>query len=858
MDELNTLSVSCAVLFVLPALARRLFLGRSGEGAVPIVVFIAVHFFCFHAFSALSYGFNLRGVSGLAILMGASLGTTALVCKFFVATTKQLPQEGGSRFNVALALGLAVIAVSTDYLVFRLQGFEFDTGQSRFSAPFAGDHWRHAAIISGLLREDQSIFFPDSSLVYQVLWHQGAAAILSVLPEAVTTFKRELALTLVTALIMYFCIFDSILKMRPQIARYWPLLLLVLALAGTEADLFNAGLSYLKFGNFAFAADSSSTIPSPYRYFSLKLVSLTAPQHAAFFIFAALAVRYLYCVLRPSDEKSGCEWSALRSSLVFAVLGAVFSPVLAALTLPFIYLAAFWRVPAFRGELSRLAKYCAFAVVTVITLHWVILRLAIWAPFLRPNITGGGSGAYGVKLFPAFDLSSGLAANLPWALVSTSGVLGAVLLGLLVWMAVAKRKLLKEPLVLAFLAACIFWNGVLVDTEIQRHSSMAIAFIGLLVVALYLPWKSRWIVSTLVVIPSIFVCVLLNTHFIRAYENNAGFMPLTTGWPDYFCMNDLVRKRFPGMPLVVATPRNFELPIGVEAGPTFVWSQVAAVHQRMTAEQATEMDAINPRDWVTFRKVGETSGEALVDRLKALGFKGAVWGPMEDELYGRALAGVMAKPQRFLASCGYVGLYSFSDSDPRGPVDPVSAHNVFRKHLNAQPEHLLSRELSIDLQSFPSDSKYETAGENVARWGKAAVSGIQPWNAAFVNDGLADEAASPVLLTGNHFLPWWQVDLGTTFNVHSVRIVTPRKKGFPQYELKNVYVLLSDSPFTQLSPLSEARKEGVAVRFISGEIAGDVVVPFGKSGRYLRVQASDQRHLMLTEVEVYSKTSIKP
>jgi hypothetical protein len=657
-------------------------------------------------------------------------------------------------------------------------------------------------------------------------------------------------------MLMYFCLFDTILRLRPQIVRSWLLIGLVLALAGTEADIFNAGLSYLKFGHVAFAADSSSPIPSPYRYFSLKLVSLTAPQHAVFFMFAALAVRDLYRAVLPAEQGPVDTWAALRSSLANACMGAVFSPVLAALVLPFLYFAAFWRVAAFRGGLVRVARYCAMAVGAVLALHWVILRMAVWTPFLRPNITGGGSGAYGVKLFPALEVSNGLVSNLPWALAATSGVLGVVVTGLLAWMVVARRSLLREPLVLAFVASCLFWNWVVVDTEIQRHFSMAIAFMGLLVVALHLPWRSRFVGIWLVVIPVMGACALLNGYFIRAYERNAGFMPLTTAWPDYFCMNDLVRGRFSGMPLVLATPRHFELPIGVEAGPALVWSQVAAVHQRMTAAQAREMDAVNPRDWATFRKVGEADGGALLERMRALGFKGIVWGPVEEEMYGPRLAAAFARPGRFLASCGFVGLYSFSDNDPRAPADPASAHHEFRTRMDTQPERLLSRVQGVALKVAAAGNQVVPEGRNVAKGAKASVSGREPFGVAdFVVDGLADEAASPALLTGNQFLPWWQVDLGATYGIDSVRIVTPRKKAYPQYELRNAYIILSDRPMTQQSPLSEARKSGTVVRFVAGEIAGDVIVPVGASGRYLRIQASDQRHLMLTEVEVYSSSA---
>lgn len=853
MGELAATALGIIILLALPLCFEWALRRRSWRSEKSVAAFVALHFFVFHTISALTYGFAVRGWVGLLLLSASSLALTGVLSRASLVWCDDTTLKKSASWPVFIALAMAIAAVSTDWWVFRSQGFDFDTGLSRFAAPFAGDHWRHAAIIAGLQREDQSIFFPDSALVYQVLWHHGAAAILSALPDAVTIFKRELALTLVTGLLMYFCLFDTILRLRPQLLRGWPLLGLVLVLGGTEADIFNAGLTYLQSGHAAFAADSSSLIASPYRYFSLKLVSLTAPQHAVFFMFAALAIMNLCRVVQIDDPPSGSIWMLLRASLVFASMGAVFSPVLAMLVLPFIYLAVFWCVAAFRAEWVRVVRYCAVAVGVVFVLHLLILRMPLWAPFLRPNITGGGSGSYGVKLFPVFDVSTGLITNSPWALASTSGVLGLVVAGLLVWMALCRRSLLRQPLILAFLVTFIFWNWILVDTEIQRHSSMTIAFLGLLVVALYLPWNSSFTRIGLIMIPSVGVCVLLNGYFIRAYEQNAGFMPLTKAWTDYFCMNELVRKKFPGIPLVVATPRHFELPIAVEAAPTLVWSQVATVHQRMTAAQAEEMDALNPRDWGTFRRIGESTGEAMLERMKALGFRGALWGPIEEELYGPALARVFAKPQRFLASCGFVGLYSLFDNDPRGAADPVSAHKAFRRLLEEQPERLLSRISSVDLKVYVAGNLDFQEGRNVAKGAKTSTSGRETAGSAdLVVDGLADEAKSPAFLSGNQFLPWWQIDLGATYDIVSVRLVTPRKKTYPQYELKNAYIMLSDHPMSQRSPLSEGIKPGTTVRFVAGEIAGNVVVPVGASGRYLRIQASDQRHLMLTEVEVFS------
>jgi len=56
---------------------------------------------------------------------------------------------------------LALAAIGTDAWIFSLQGFSYEDRLSRFAAPFAGDHWRHTAIIGGLLRGSEAVFLPD-------------------------------------------------------------------------------------------------------------------------------------------------------------------------------------------------------------------------------------------------------------------------------------------------------------------------------------------------------------------------------------------------------------------------------------------------------------------------------------------------------------------------------------------------------------------------------------------------------------------------------------------------------------------------------------------------------------------------
>lgn len=109
--------------------------------------------------------------------------------------------------------------------------------------------------------------------------------------------------------------------------------------------------------------------------------------------------------------------------------------------------------------------------------------------------------------------------------------------------------------------------------------------------------------------------------------------------------------------------------------------------------------------------------------------------------------------------------------------------------------------------------------------------------------------------------PWWQVDLGKSRAVDSIRIYK-RNGDQEKRDISNFYVFVSDTPFTtaDTDPDVLAAKPGVYHVFVTQPSGVPIDVPVGGVGQYVRIQqksntAGDPRGLQLIEVEVYSKAT---
>lgn len=106
-----------------------------------------------------------------------------------------------------------------------------------------------------------------------------------------------------------------------------------------------------------------------------------------------------------------------------------------------------------------------------------------------------------------------------------------------------------------------------------------------------------------------------------------------------------------------------------------------------------------------------------------------------------------------------------------------------------------------------------------------------------------------VALTKNkpEAFPYWQVDLGAATDLTGLRLWGATSYS---YRTKDIWVLVSDTPFTS-TDLNVARAApGVTSTFLPGPLLRGVPVSVSRTGRYIRVQASSQRYVQLAEVQI--------
>ncbi|MEM9717992.1 MAG: discoidin domain-containing protein [Bacteroidota bacterium] len=103
--------------------------------------------------------------------------------------------------------------------------------------------------------------------------------------------------------------------------------------------------------------------------------------------------------------------------------------------------------------------------------------------------------------------------------------------------------------------------------------------------------------------------------------------------------------------------------------------------------------------------------------------------------------------------------------------------------------------------------------------------------------------------TQSEFQPWWEVDLGQLSSVGEIQIYN-RSDGL-QERLKNFYILVSTVPFEPSQSLADHLLDpGITAVFFSGEAGLLENLPLDASGRYIRIQLSENGILHLAEVSI--------
>jgi allantoicase len=102
--------------------------------------------------------------------------------------------------------------------------------------------------------------------------------------------------------------------------------------------------------------------------------------------------------------------------------------------------------------------------------------------------------------------------------------------------------------------------------------------------------------------------------------------------------------------------------------------------------------------------------------------------------------------------------------------------------------------------------------------------------------------------TSNTFQPWWQVDLGVSQNLDTIRLWN--RTDCCGDRLSNFYVLVSDQPFASTDLNTTLMQSGVSSYYTAGQAGTMTAITVGRTGRYVRVQLSGTNFLSLAEVEI--------
>src|SRR5262249_2316338 len=291
----------------------------------PLIAVLATHYTIYLLCAGLVFRFlhqpHLRCAGAVTLAMIA----TGVILLHLRRVAVSLNQRCDMWQTIAI-LVIAVAAVLPSAYIYVQQGFFPGSGETFFAAGIYNDQLRNANLIAALAANRQSVYFPNSDLIYQIAWHHAVANATALLasPEF-SWLPRSLGASLVTGALCYASILWVVVVLR---GRHLPLfgLLFVSALALSEADVAGALPTLVKAGHLGIAANGTSLPWSPYRYFSIALTTITAPQHASFFIVCSLSAALLYRsgLIGMSDPRK----TAVIPGLISIAVAGVIDPIL--------------------------------------------------------------------------------------------------------------------------------------------------------------------------------------------------------------------------------------------------------------------------------------------------------------------------------------------------------------------------------------------------------------------------------------------------------------------------------------------------------------------------------------------------
>ncbi len=582
--------------------------------------------------------FGLGEVQSFAVL-ALAFGCTAVIVRgtFGPGERRQSQKDAGARFPVWVPLAilaLAILSVADLAIIFGQQGWETEGGTNYFRNPMNTDGERNVVLVRALERGTASPFIPNSELIYAYFWHNLAALILTPVVREIT-FPDVMGVTLATAVAFFIMIYAAVLKERPSLVRNWPLAAAVFIIASTHADIYHVLGGMVTSQSLGMQADNSTPL-TYFKTFSPKILAMTSPQHATFMILL-LGVYFLkYGRLKPAAPMRTVSEAILVSG------GVAASPVLAGIAFPLIYgLPALKRLRHSAGQSMRtLGSALALMAGSFV----IFTGLYGFSPLVyidRPAAIAESVSIPGVESIEKIVF-------LPLMFVGILGVTGVLVSLLLSYRVVRSRSFVLTFWPLFLLTGTLAFYYVISSNELNRHWSIVAATIGPIVLARCLPaWRIIRSKPALQILcaGAVFLALVWHAPFVSLFTLKENSLARHVPWQDYLCMNQVIEKRHPGLPVVAAVGHGLFFPLAARVTTSSAFGdQTVAVHSRLTAKQREIYEKVK-------------AGEAVIDHAVALGYSALIWGPVEDLVWGADRAARYARPDLRMAACGSVGLY---------------------------------------------------------------------------------------------------------------------------------------------------------------------------------------------------------
>jgi len=499
-----------------------------------------------------------------------------------------------------------------------------------FRPPFNNDGQRHVILVEALQRGTAAPFVPGLTLTYQVLWHHLVAVVAALFPGP-SHYPVVQGALLATSLVGNLAILWALSVISPRaFTRKWGWAVVLLALL--HADLFHVVRSILANGHWAMEADWSAS-ESFFRYFSLNLVSLTAPQHQLFFLWLAVFIA------QTRAEVANKFWGA--RTIFFFSLCWISSSLMAIFFFPFYFLAQWRRFFERPTQITSAVGGVAIAFVV----HWVAIGFSPVKLFTRE---GNGSPGF-------FWVPSEAWALVPLTGVATSGALGLAVLLLLAW---EVRHWKKARIAgwewMIFGVGSLTLHYVVTMPEFRRHFAMLATFAAGFWLVDRLPTLYRTLPRRMWLTvggPVFGIAALLHGYFLYSYLGKPSFIDPKLPWHDYLSLNEQIRRQYPQIPTLAAVDklRGLDYPPVMEATVSFSAPYHAAVHVQLTpAHQDLMSRMFISKDFVQYGR--------------QLGYQAVVWGPFEALVWGEKVRKRFIDGVEPLLRAGSVALYPIRDA----------------------------------------------------------------------------------------------------------------------------------------------------------------------------------------------------